>query len=138
MADHIFISYSHTAKDKTYAHKLADHLRQQGFRVWIDNHIDFGDRWWRTVSRQVCTCAAFVVVMTPEAEESEWVEQLTYVGHVVLTADAQPTVQQQCVGVFSPPTRYGMPVVYNLGGQALHSDAVEMYVALVPIVDEVQ
>jgi len=72
------------------------------------------------------------------AEEDEWVKQLAYIGHLVLTADAQPTVQRQCIGVFSPPTQYGMPIVHNKGGQAFHNDAVEIYVALVPIIDEVQ
>lgn len=71
-------------------------------------------------------------------EEDEWVKQLTYLGSLVLTADAAPTVQRACIGIFSPPTRYGMPIVHNKGGQAFEGDAVEMYVALVPMIDEVQ
>lgn len=73
------------------------------------------------------------------AEEAEWVKQLTFIGSIVLTNDASTTVQRQCVNpAFMPPTRYGMPVVYNRSGQALFSDAVEMYVALHPLIDEVQ
>jgi hypothetical protein len=34
--------------------------------------------------------------------------------------------------------RYVSPVMVNKSGQTLDSDAVQMYLALVPIVDEVQ
>lgn len=73
MANHIFISYSR--EDQTYTRKLADDLRQRGFEVWMDDRIDFGDRWWRTIVQAIRASAAFVVVMTPDSEESEWVER---------------------------------------------------------------
>jgi hypothetical protein len=50
-------------------------LRKRGFDVWLDDRIDFGNRWWRTIVRAIRACAAFVVVMTPDSEESEWVER---------------------------------------------------------------
>lgn len=71
-------------------------------------------------------------------EEAEWVKQLTYMGTLTLTADAATVVQRGCIGIFCPPTRYGMPVVHNRGGQAFEGDAVEMYVALIGLVDELQ
>ena len=37
---HIFISYSH--KDTTYAHGLADQLRNMGFDAWMDERLDYG------------------------------------------------------------------------------------------------
>jgi hypothetical protein len=37
-----------------------------------------------------------------------------------------------------PQHRYGMPIIDNNGGQALHSDAIECFVALTPIIPEVQ
>ena len=66
--------------------------------------------------------------------------QLTFMGVLVLTPDDDTdNIQVACInGCFSPPTRYGFPVVVNLAGQALHSDAVEAYIALIPITDEVQ
>jgi len=70
-------------------------------------------------------------------EEAEWVKQLILIGCLVCTNDAATTVQRQTF-IFSPPTRYGMPVVLNNGGQAFEGDAVEMYVALIPLIDEVQ
>jgi hypothetical protein len=70
---HVFISYAR--EDQTYARKLADDLRSRGFETWMDDRIDFGDRWWRTIVQAIRDSAAFVVVMTPDAEQSEWVER---------------------------------------------------------------
>lgn len=71
-------------------------------------------------------------------EEDEWKKQLIHLGNLVCTADAATTVQRQAIGIFTPPNRYGQVVVVNKCGQALEGDAVEMYVALVPIIDEIQ
>ena len=73
MANHIFISYSR--QDQDYVRQLEDELRRRGFDPWVDARIDSGERWWRTIVQQIRSCAAFVVVMTPEAEESHWVEK---------------------------------------------------------------
>ena len=71
--------------------------------------------------------------------EAEWVKQLTHIGSLTLTDDAAPVVQRQQIATFSPPTRYGQPVVWNNStGQAMEGDAVEMYFALVPIIPEGQ
>jgi len=64
--------------------------------------------------------------------------QLQYIGSMVCTADATTAVQYATVGVLETALRYGMPVVYNNTSDALVSDAVEQYVALLPLVDEVQ
>jgi len=73
------------------------------------------------------------------AEEDEWVKQLIYIGSLVCTNDASPMVQVQTIATrFEPPTRAGCVVVHNKTGQAFEGDAVEMFVALIPIVDEVQ
>ncbi|HEX3053470.1 MAG TPA: toll/interleukin-1 receptor domain-containing protein, partial [Aggregatilineaceae bacterium] len=69
---HIFISYS--KKNKDYARRLADYLLEHGFDVWIDDRIDYGDNWLDTMYTAVLDCAAFVVVMTPEAKASRWVQ----------------------------------------------------------------
>jgi len=64
------------------------------------------------------------------------IQQLLFVGNLVATADASAVVQYQTIGVLSNVHRYGMPVVYNRTGQAMGSDAIEMYVALIPLIDE--
>jgi hypothetical protein len=59
-------------------------------------------------------------------------------GFLALTADVAPTYQVATLRArFFPPTRYGQPVVKNKGGQAFEGDAVEMFIALVPNVDDV-
>jgi hypothetical protein len=71
-------------------------------------------------------------------EEAEWLKQAQFLGSLVATADATTTVQYQTVGYFTPPHRYGQVIVFNRGGQALVADAVEMYVALIPVITEIQ
>jgi hypothetical protein len=75
-------------------------------------------------------------------EEDEWKKQLTLIGFLVVTNDGAGTVQRQTVSDkfshFEPPTRYGMPIVVNKSGQTLDSDAINMFVALEPILDEIQ
>lgn len=71
-------------------------------------------------------------------EEDEWKKQLTFIGSLIATADAATVVQYQDVGILMPGDRYGQIVVVNKGGQAFEGDAVEMFVALIPIVDEFQ
>ena len=69
---HIFISYSH--KDTDYSHKLADLLRDKGFEVWIDARLDYGSTWPQEIQKQLDTCGAFIVVMSPRSYASEWVQ----------------------------------------------------------------
>ena len=72
--DHpVFISYSR--EDQAYARELAEYLPQQGLEVWLDDRLNSGDRWWQTIVQNIQTCAAFILVMTPEAEKSPWVER---------------------------------------------------------------
>jgi formylglycine-generating enzyme required for sulfatase activity len=68
---HVFISYS--KKNRVYARRLADHLRERGFDVWIDDRLDVGDQWWLVIERAIENCGAFTVVMTPASKASEWV-----------------------------------------------------------------
>jgi serine/threonine-protein kinase len=70
---HIFISYSR--RDQDYARQLADQLRANGFDVWIDDRIDYGDRWFKEIEQAIVDCAAITVIMTPNSHESEWVHR---------------------------------------------------------------
>jgi len=70
-------------------------------------------------------------------EEDEWKKQLLLVGCLVVTADADAVVQTQ-VFVFSPPARYGCPVIINKTGQAFEGDNDDHQITLTPLVDEVQ
>lgn len=70
-------------------------------------------------------------------EEDEWKVQNLFLGAISLTNDAATTVQRAFVGFVSVPNRYGSPIVVNKAGQAFEGDAVEMYIALVPIIDDI-
>ncbi|MDU0289929.1 TIR domain-containing protein [Saccharothrix longispora] len=68
---HVFLSYSR--KQRSYARKLARHLADHGVPVWMDDEIVTGDRWEDAIRTRIDTCAAVVVVMSPDAEASAWV-----------------------------------------------------------------
>jgi len=71
---HIFISYS--KKNKEYAYQLADYLEANGFRIWIDRtEIEYGVDWWDAIVAGLRGCGAFIVVMTPESKDSQWVKR---------------------------------------------------------------
>ena len=63
--------------------------------------------------------------------------QLRPLGSLTATSDATTVVQYQTVGELVAPYRFGMPVVVNLADQAFVADAVEMYVALIPMTDQI-
>ena len=67
-------------------------------------------------------------------------EHLQFIGtlHLPLTADLDILYDGIINGGFSPSERYGMPVVINRSGQALEAVPDLMFVALIPIVDEIQ
>jgi len=66
-------------------------------------------------------------------------KQLDFIGSLILTVEVVGTPQRQTF-VFSPPTRYGQPVVVNNTDAEDFNDvdAQEMYVRMVPLVDESQ
>jgi hypothetical protein len=70
--EHVFISYAR--EDALYAFRLAEELRRRRFEIWIDrDNIRHGERWPATLEQAVRNCAALIVIMTPEAETSDWV-----------------------------------------------------------------
>jgi len=69
---HIFVSYSH--KDTTYAHGLADHLRNMGFDIWMDERLDYGSQWPLEIQKQLDACDTFILIMTPRSFASDWVQ----------------------------------------------------------------
>lgn len=72
-AGHLFISYSR--RDTDYAQQLKDDLRENGLPVWIDDQIEHGSQWFNEINAAIETCTAFVVIMSPDAEASEWVQK---------------------------------------------------------------
>jgi formylglycine-generating enzyme required for sulfatase activity len=72
----VFIS--HATADAAFAHRLADDLRAEGWRVWIaPDSIRPGEKWVEAIERGLETSGVFVVALTPAAVESRWVRTET-------------------------------------------------------------
>ena len=70
----IFISYSR--KDIDFARKLAGDLEKAGYDVWWDlSDLRGGDDWVRTIPDAISSSQYVIVVLTPDAIESEWVRK---------------------------------------------------------------
>jgi formylglycine-generating enzyme required for sulfatase activity len=74
----VFIS--HATKDADFAHRLADDLKQLGIRVWIaPESIRPGEGWVKAIERGMRESSHVVIVLTPAALKSKWVEKETEV-----------------------------------------------------------
>ncbi|MBL8166243.1 MAG: SUMF1/EgtB/PvdO family nonheme iron enzyme [Anaerolineae bacterium] len=74
MQDHIFISYS--SKDRAFVDQLAEKLRGLGHTVWIDfEGIRGGEPWKQSISDGLHPSRVVLLVLSPEAVQSEWVEE---------------------------------------------------------------
>lgn len=71
---HIFISYS--KQDIEFTRYLRTLLEAEGYAVWVDEaRLTPSARWWKAIEQNIETCSAFVIVMSPNAYESDWVER---------------------------------------------------------------
>ena len=70
--DYVFISYSHS--DSPYVRRLAASFEERRIPVWIDERIDYGTEWPNEIERQLDGCSALVLIMTPSARSSTWVQ----------------------------------------------------------------
>lgn len=69
---HIFIS--HASENIEFCRHLQSLLEHEGFVVWIDEkRIQPGVNWWDEIERNIDTCAAFLIVMSPESRNSFFV-----------------------------------------------------------------
>lgn len=70
----IFISYSR--KDIDFARKLAGDLETAGYDVWWDiTDLRGGDDWVSTLPAAIKSSQYFIIVLTPDSVESEWVRK---------------------------------------------------------------
>jgi hypothetical protein len=70
---HVFISHAHT--DAAYAARLAALLSSANVPVWTDEELLTGERWISVIRSRLDSCVGLVVVMSPAADESVWVER---------------------------------------------------------------
>jgi TIR domain/prokaryotic YEATS domain len=71
----IFISYS--SENRDFALQIGERL-EQFFNVWIDREgIEGGMQWEKVITEAVKACTVFIVIVTPESNQSEWVARET-------------------------------------------------------------
>jgi hypothetical protein len=69
----MFVSYSRL--DRIYVERLGRHLAAAGISVWYDYRIEPGDKFDEVLMQRIDACPAFIIVLTPAARESEWVNR---------------------------------------------------------------
>ena len=78
-ADAIFISYSR--RDDETMRKITFFLRDQGFKVWVDNEklIPGTPAWEESIEDAIKKAFAVIVILSPDSKNSEWVRrEITY------------------------------------------------------------
>ena len=74
----IFISHAH--QDVQFARRLAIDLRTSGWKTWMaPDNIRPGEKWVEAINRGLMESGIFVLVMTPRAVASRWVQMETNV-----------------------------------------------------------
>src|SRR6185436_10262483 len=82
---------SHSSKDKPIVRELANYLKDQGVRVWLDeSEIQPGDLIGLKINQGLEQSRTLVLVMSANASESEWV---TFETQTILFSD--PTNSQR-------------------------------------------
>lgn len=70
-----FVVVSYHPRDRGYVDRLIGHLAGAGIEVWAEDPAGYGSQWLTLVRPRIDRCAAFLVVMTPWAEQSSWVDR---------------------------------------------------------------
>jgi hypothetical protein len=72
----VFISHAH--QDAKFAHRLANDLQRENYEVWIaPDSILLGELWVDAINRALRESGIFLLVSTPDAVDSEWVQEET-------------------------------------------------------------
>src|SRR5512138_2200887 len=72
---HFFISYSR--EDANLQRRIVAELRSRGINVWVDieNLIPGSPAWEREIERAIRGAAGVIVLLSPDANNSEWVRR---------------------------------------------------------------
>src|SRR5215208_5240390 len=74
-ASHFFVSYSR--EDANLQRRIIAELRGRGINVWVDvEHLIPGSpAWEREIERAIRAAAGIIVLLSPDANNSEWVRR---------------------------------------------------------------
>ena len=90
----VFISYSR--KDMEFVRKLAGDLETAGYDVWWDiTDLRGGDDWVRSLPAAIEASQFFIIVLTPNSTESEWVQK-EYTQALTLRKKIIPLMFEAC------------------------------------------
>ena len=71
---HIFLSYSRD--DVSVMNRIRMELQSAGFSVWTDEGLVAGTESWKSeIERAICEALGMVVILSPSAKQSLWVER---------------------------------------------------------------
>jgi TIR domain/T3SS (YopN, CesT) and YbjN peptide-binding chaperone 3 len=71
---HLFVSYAR--RDREAVDWIASRLEDSGYTVWIDRTgILGGTPWQRVIPREIRNAEAVLLMLTPDAAQSEWVRR---------------------------------------------------------------
>lgn len=99
----IFVSHSHV--DNDFGIRLVDDLKQtlgETCTIWYDSHggLRGGDAWWQKIREELRLCNVFIVVLSPDAFSSSWVNAEIDIAwrHKLTKADKLiiPVLLQEC------------------------------------------
>jgi hypothetical protein len=73
LKQHIFISYSRM--DQEIMQKVIADLKKDGLNVWVDQEgLEVGTRSWKkAIEKAIDEASCIVVILSPDAKQSEWV-----------------------------------------------------------------
>ena len=70
------IFFSHASIDRVAADKIVTRLRRAGLRVWYSKtHLKGAQQWQAEIGAALMRCDWFVVLLSPAAVKSKWVER---------------------------------------------------------------
>jgi hypothetical protein len=71
----VFVSHHHSAKEDAFTARLVADLRTMGADVWVDDEGITSDDFVRKISEGLAGRQWLVLVMTPDAVRSPWVQR---------------------------------------------------------------
>src|SRR5690348_11777969 len=86
----VFVSHSH--QDNTFCRALVQGLRDAGADVWYDEHNMSSGRLGPTIEQEVRERPVFVVILSPAALHSPWVEDQAGWAYNLLRKDASRVI----------------------------------------------
>ncbi len=113
----LFVSYS--GSDKELARELISRLVAEGFEVWQDVEVHPGDNWPLAVGKALEESDAMIVLLSPDAAESEWV------GREIEYALTSPRYKNRLIPVIVRPTRRIPWILRKLHLIRLYEDPAE-------------